>query len=983
MGQSPIKSMDKSRILLSRNAPVGFVVGVAGFLGSHLADHLLNKGIQVIGVDNLERGSRRNIDEAVKQKNFHFLNESISKATGLAGLELPRLDYAFFVADSVDNRKLLTQGLHNFLSFVLRHSSHLEDQKIADRPRVVFVSSIDLYDRDSDSLELKNAESYFAQFSKDYQLNARVVRLAPLFGPRMHFRQSDPLIRLVQAALLGEVQKETTSLDFLTRAIYVEDAVELLLKSVLSGATAQKIFDGARGVPIKVSEIKQILLDPLWHDARNFAPTELPPWPTPNLLRTEKELVWRDKTPIVQALKETTAYFKDHDIEIPTLTSSPAVSAQLNNPWAEKTLRSVFAEVESINQEQEGDDRNKERIHDKKDKKSQHSKAWTKQGTCILIIGILIIATGLLWPIVSAIWNILTIQQSLKESNVYLQQGEFDKASKSVKRVQKSLGALGSMGEGLEVFKNLPSIAQSTSNYEQLFNMIGEGVDGVEHAIKGSQALYRASKIISGEDKSDPTQIYQTAQLELSSGFDKLVQVQLKLSDPGLTQNLPKPVKSRVGELQVRLSDYAQLIDKAQAAARILPELTGVAGKRAYLVLIQNNFTLRSSGGVIESFAQFNFENGRLTRIKVDDTSSLDQKLAQQISPPTELQSDLGVNQWLLKDASSDPDFPSTSQIAEFFYRKEAPEEHIDGVFALDLGATSQLLKASNGLELPDFSLHLDQQNLAKEVISRATQTPTSPSFLTTLHSGLFNKIFFLSKQNWPAIVEAIGTALDEKHLMLYISDPRTLSFAASENWIGLIPRPGNDSTGTLTDFLYVNEANMSDNQANYYLERAKQLETTIGDGGEISHKLMIHYKNTSPNNNFPAGSYKDRIRVYLPVGSKLSKATFKEQDVTPDFTTYSDYGRAVYSALLELFPGETATLTLEYSLPQPLSFKDNTADYQLNVLKQPGTAEDSFDWKLTTPPTMKLNSAQPKDQTLQISTDLSRDRSFKAQLSK
>ena len=49
--------MDKKKVL---------VTGVAGFLGSHLADHLITKGLEVVGVDNMIGGDLENVNPKVK-----------------------------------------------------------------------------------------------------------------------------------------------------------------------------------------------------------------------------------------------------------------------------------------------------------------------------------------------------------------------------------------------------------------------------------------------------------------------------------------------------------------------------------------------------------------------------------------------------------------------------------------------------------------------------------------------------------------------------------------------------------------------------------------------------------------------------------------------------------------------------------------------------------------------------------------------------
>jgi hypothetical protein len=94
VGENGINIIDKNIIQLSRNTPVALVVGAAGFLGSHLAEALLIKGVQVVGVDNFKTGKKQNLEASVKNKNFHLINESAQNFS----LNLQRLDYLFIVA---------------------------------------------------------------------------------------------------------------------------------------------------------------------------------------------------------------------------------------------------------------------------------------------------------------------------------------------------------------------------------------------------------------------------------------------------------------------------------------------------------------------------------------------------------------------------------------------------------------------------------------------------------------------------------------------------------------------------------------------------------------------------------------------------------------------------------------------------------------------------------------------------------------------
>ena len=65
------------------------VTGVAGFIGSHLADRLLGQGHRVVGVDNLSRGMRENLSEALGNPDFHFIEGDVSEPAALVGALTP------------------------------------------------------------------------------------------------------------------------------------------------------------------------------------------------------------------------------------------------------------------------------------------------------------------------------------------------------------------------------------------------------------------------------------------------------------------------------------------------------------------------------------------------------------------------------------------------------------------------------------------------------------------------------------------------------------------------------------------------------------------------------------------------------------------------------------------------------------------------------------------------------------------------------
>ena len=171
-------------------------------------------------------------------------------------------------------------------------------------------------------------------------------------------------------------------------------------------------------------------------------------------------------------------------------------------------------------------------------------------------------------------------------------------------------------------------------------------------------------------------------------------------------------------------------------------------------------------------------------------------------------------------------------------------------------------------------------------------------------------------------------------------------------------------------DFLAPVEANLGADKANYYLDRSYNLETVINKDGEVNHRLRIAYTNRSPSNTFPAGSYKNRMRIYLPFGSKITKGLWGEKDITKDISSFVDYGRSGYSFLIELSSKEVKNLVLDYQTPLKLEFKDKKAVYRLDVVKQAGTLDDPFEWNV-------VSTLQIDPQQYSIKTNLSQDKTF------
>lgn len=933
-------------------------MGAAGFLGSSLVDKLLEKDIQVVGVDNLSTGKKQHLEEAIKKGDFHFIEQSIRDLD----LDLPRLDYVF----------IATTGGWDITDLL----KSVKDKQMS--PRYLLISSIDLYDTgelDEQLKWLEKSEVKLAQFAAENRLNARILRLGAVFGPRMHFRLKDPLVKLIRQDLSGSLPKESP-LEFSSRALFVEDACELAIKSMLAGSTAQRIFDGVAPQPVKIEEVKQILLDPVWYEERDFFPSDLPPWPTPNLAKTQQFLNWKPKVSLVKGLKATLKYFAEE-------------SHQIKKETEESKLSEVKRiELGVIRQQ------TKQAVSQQPEQKARKSNFKIKLpiSKIYFILASMLIVYALVWPVVALGWGILTFKFQLKEAEQNLTTGEFDKSLVNIAQANLGVEQAKLVLASVQIFRQADFLDEKFQLADDLLKLANLSTDGANNAILGIQSLYQALKAVIGESNEDPGKFFEEANLFLAASDQSFSQASALLLDENFQAETPNFLKNKLEGLKIKISSMQQMVQKGRAAAALLPKVTAYEGEKSYLFLLQNNMELRPGGGFIGSFAKVDFAGGKLKKLLVNDIYAIDGMLKTHVEPPQEIKEDLGQKDYFLRDSNWEADFPTNAKQAEWFFTKETGES-VDGVMALDVSAMEQLLEVVGPLSLADYDETISAENLFERSITHSEVSffPGSQAkrnFLTSLANELFNKIFFLPKQNWPGIVSALGQSLEEKHISIYLDDPTLFSYLVSENWANSLPRVADQTdslSNKLSDVMIAVEANLGANKANYYLDRSYNLETVLGKEGEVRHRLRITYVNKSPSDVWPGGKYKNRFRIYLPFGTKLSRALWGEANLTKDVTPFVDFGRSGYSMLLELEPKEQKSLVLDYEISEKLKFVSGQATYRLDIVKQAGTLTDPFEWRLVYPLNYRLASSAGEDQSqeVNISTDLSKDRSFEVVFAK
>jgi len=195
------------------------VTGGAGFLGSHLCDHLIARGDRVICIDSLITGSLKNIAHLVDRPDFEFIQQDIIQPVHLPG---PVHDI-FNLACPASPAKYTLDPVHTFNTSVIG-SQNMLNLAVDKGARILQASTSEVYGDPSVSVQSEDyrgnvntvgprscydegkraAETLFHDFRQRYGLVTKIVRIFNTYGPRMSLDDGRAVSNFIVQALKGE-----------------------------------------------------------------------------------------------------------------------------------------------------------------------------------------------------------------------------------------------------------------------------------------------------------------------------------------------------------------------------------------------------------------------------------------------------------------------------------------------------------------------------------------------------------------------------------------------------------------------------------------------------------------------------------------------------------------------------------------------------------------------------------------------------------
>jgi dTDP-glucose 4,6-dehydratase len=301
------------------------ITGAAGFIGSHLAETLLDRGYAVVGIDNLLTGDTANISHLIN-RDFEFVKHDVTNYIYLDG----PVDFVLHWASPASPIDYLELPIPTLKVGALGTHKALGLAK-AKGARFVIASTSEVY---GDPLEHPQKESYwgnvnpigprgvydeakrFAEamtvaYHRYHGLDAKIVRIFNTYGPRMRVNDGRAVPAFISQALRNEdvtVFGDGTQTRSFT---YITDLVDGIIKLMLSNVNdpvnignprETTIAEIARTIIKMTGASSKIVYKPL--------PTDDPKVRQPDITRARTLLDWQPKVTLEVGLVKTIEYFR-------------------------------------------------------------------------------------------------------------------------------------------------------------------------------------------------------------------------------------------------------------------------------------------------------------------------------------------------------------------------------------------------------------------------------------------------------------------------------------------------------------------------------------------------------------------------------------------------------------------------------------------------------------------------------------------------
>ena len=302
------------------------ITGGAGFIGSHLSEYLVKKGHQVICLDDLSTGSKKNVAPLLKNKNFRFIKYDISKPFYYRVDEIYNLacpaSPLHYQKDPVKTMKTNILGSINALEMARKNRAKIlqastsevygdalqHPQKEGYWGNVNPVGIRSCYDEGK-----RCAETLFMDYHRQYGVAIKIVRIFNTYGPKMSSDDGRVVSNFIVQSLKNQPitiygrGRQTRSFqyidDLISGIVKMMDSNPNFIGPVNLGSTKEFTIKELAKKIIQLTKSKSpIVYKPL--------PLDDPKQRRPDIGLAKRRLGWYPKINLEKGLRKTIDYFQ-------------------------------------------------------------------------------------------------------------------------------------------------------------------------------------------------------------------------------------------------------------------------------------------------------------------------------------------------------------------------------------------------------------------------------------------------------------------------------------------------------------------------------------------------------------------------------------------------------------------------------------------------------------------------------------------------
>ena len=302
------------------------ITGGAGFIGSHLCDRLIERGDQVICVDNFFTGRKENITHLLRHPRFELIRHDIVHPLFIEVQQVYNLacpaSPIHYQLNAIKTIKTSTVGMVNMLGLAKRTGARLlqastsevyGDPQVHPQPESYWGSVNPIGIRSCYDEGKRVAEALCMDYHRQNGVEVRIARIFNTYGPRMHPQDGRVISNFIVQALRGEPITIYGDGSHTRSFCYVDDLLEGLMRLMDQDEETGPINLG-NPEELSITRLAEAVLRETGSrsEVRHLAlPQDDPRQRKPDIGLARRVLGWIPRTRLEEGLRRTVEHFRE------------------------------------------------------------------------------------------------------------------------------------------------------------------------------------------------------------------------------------------------------------------------------------------------------------------------------------------------------------------------------------------------------------------------------------------------------------------------------------------------------------------------------------------------------------------------------------------------------------------------------------------------------------------------------------------------